>query len=141
MQYQELIDQKVHELYWKEDVNCITASLLTLSQIFNINLYFQLLDAATGIPGAGRYGAQCGLVGSAIMLIGILGKTKGLDHEEIVTICNEFSRGFEKQFGSLNCRDLRPQGFHPNNPPHLCEKLTKEAVLLTLNYLNMGDKK
>lgn len=141
VQYQEYIDQKVHELYWKEDVNCTTASLLTLSQILNINLCSQLLDAAAGIPGAGRYGAQCGLVGSTIMLIGIQGKIKGLDHEKIVTICNDFSRGFEKKFGSLNCRDLRPQGFNPNNPPHLCEKITKEAILFSINYLDIGDKK
>lgn len=140
-QYKKFIDQKVHELYWKDDVNCTTASLLTLSQIFNISLCPQLLDAATGIPGAGRYGAQCGLIGSAIMLIGIQGKAKGLEHEEIVAICNSFTQGFEENFGSLNCRELRPQGFNSSNPPHLCEKLTKEAILLTLNYLNIGDKK
>lgn len=139
--YKEFIDEKVHQLYWKDDVNCTTASLLTLSQIFNINLCSQLLDAATGIPGAGRYGAQCGLIGSAIMLIGIQGKAKELDHEEIVTICNDFTQGFEKNFGSLNCRELRPLGFNPNNPPHLCENLTKEAILYTLNFLNIGEKK
>lgn len=66
MQVKELIDEKVHDYYWKDDLNCTTASLLTLSQICHIDLCSQILDAATGIPGAGRYGAQCGLVGSAL---------------------------------------------------------------------------
>lgn len=135
MQVKELIDEKVHDYYWKDDLNCTTASLLTLSQICHIDLCSQILDAATGIPGAGRYGAQCGLVGSALMFIGIQGKENGLGHEEIVSICNNFAQGFEKVFGSLSCRDLRPQGFKPNNPPHLCEDLTKKAILFTLNYL------
>jgi len=62
------------------------------------------------------------LVASALMFIGIKGKEKGLQHEEIVTICNNFAKGFEKEFGSLNCRDLRPQGFKPDNPPHFVKR-------------------
>jgi len=136
MQYKEFIDEKVHKYYWNDDLNCSTASLLTLSEIFHTNLCSQVLDAAIGLPGAGRYGAQCGLVGSSLMFIGIQGKEKGLEHEEIVTVCNDFAKAFKKEFGSLNCRELRPQGFDPNNPPHLCEDITKKAILLTLNYLN-----
>ncbi|AHF07113.1 C-GCAxxG-C-C family protein [Desulfitobacterium metallireducens] len=135
MQNKELIDIKVHDYYWNDDLNCTTTSLLTLSEIFHIKLCSQILDAATGIPGAGRYGAQCGLVGSSLMFIGIQGTEKGFEHEQIVSICNSFTKGFEKEFGSLNCRDLRPQGFNPNNPPHLCEDITKKAILFTLNYL------
>ena len=36
----------------------------------------------------------------------------------------------------LNCAILRPQGFKPDNPPHLCEEITKKAIMFTLNYLN-----
>jgi len=135
MQYQKLIEEKVHKYYWDDDLNCTTASLLTLSEIFRTKLSSQILDAVIGIPGAGRYGAQCGLVASALMFIGIKGKENGLQHEEIVTICNNFAREFEKEFGSLNCRDLRPQGFKPENPPHLCEEITKKTVKFTLDFL------
>jgi C_GCAxxG_C_C family probable redox protein len=135
MQYKAFIDEKVHGYYWNDNLNCTTASLLTLSKIFNIDLCSQILDAATGMPGAGRYGAQCGLVGSSLMFLGIQGKAKGLENEEIVTLCNDFAQGFEKEFGSLNCRDLRPQGFNPNNPPHLCEDITKKEILFTLYHL------
>lgn len=135
MNYKEFIDEMVHKYYWNDDLNCATASLLTLSEIFNTDLCPQILDSIIGIPGAGRHGAQCGLVGSSLMFIGIRGKEKGLEHEEIVSVCNRFAKGFEKEFGGLNCRELRPQGFDPSNPPHLCEDITKKAILFTLNYL------
>ncbi|HVJ48846.1 C-GCAxxG-C-C family protein [Desulfitobacterium sp.] len=140
MQYQRFIDEKVHKYYWNDNLNCTTTSLLTLSEIFHANLCSQILDAVTGMPGAGRYGAQCGLVGSSLMFIGIQGKSKGLEHEEIVTICHDFAKGFEEEFGSLDCRDLRPQGFNPDNPPHLCEDITKKAILFTLSYLNVNNE-
>jgi len=136
MQYREYINERVHVLYWNDNLNCATTSLLTLSEIFHINLNPQILDAGIGMHGAGGYGAQCGLVSGSLMFIGILGKENGLENREIVKTCYEFAKGFEKEFGSLNCRDLRPEGFKQNNPPHLCEEITKKAIMYTLNYLN-----
>jgi C_GCAxxG_C_C family probable redox protein len=138
MQYNKLINEKVHSYYWNDDLNCAITSLLTFSEIFQINLNTQILDAAIGMPGAGSYGAQCGLVAGALMFIGIQGKEKGLETEDIVNRCNDFAKGFEDEFGSLNCRDLRPEGFKPENPPHLCEEITKKAIMFTLIYLNSG---
>ena len=136
MQYREYINERVHVLYWNDDLNCATTTLITLSEIFHINLNSQILDAAIGLPGAGRYGAQCGLVAGTLMFIGIQGKENGLEHEAIVSKCNNFAKEFEKEFGSLNCRDLRPEGFKPDNPPHLCEEITKKAIMFTLKYLS-----
>ncbi|KJS48471.1 C-GCAxxG-C-C family protein [Desulfosporosinus sp. BICA1-9] len=135
MQYREYINERVHSLYWKEDLNCAITSLLIFSEIFKIDLDLQILDAAIGMPGAGRYGAQCGLVTGSLMFIGIKGKENGLEHEAIVDKCHNFAKDFEKEFGSLNCRDLRPEGFKPDNPPHLCEEITKRAIMFTLNIL------
>lgn len=70
------------------------------------------------------------------MVIGILGKEKGLEPKDIVDKCNKFVKGFENEFGSLNCKDLRPEGFKPENPPHLCESITSKAISFTLNYIN-----
>jgi C_GCAxxG_C_C family probable redox protein len=136
----ELVDERVHHYYWNDDLNCTITSLLTLSEIFHINLREQVVDAGIGMPGAGRYGAQCGLVGSSLMFIGILGRERGLQPRDIVNTCHEFTKGFEQEFGNLNCRDLRPQGFKPDNPPHLCEEITKKAIMFTVNYLNSIDK-
>jgi C_GCAxxG_C_C family probable redox protein len=136
MQYREYINERVHNFYWNDDLNCATTSLLIFSEIFHINLNSQILDAAIGMPGAGQYGEQCGLVAGALIFIGIQGKEKGLEPKDIVNKCNNFAKGFDEEFGSLNCRDLRPEGFKPDNPPHLCEEITKRAILYTLKYLS-----
>ncbi len=85
--------------------------------------------------GAGRYGAQCGLVEGALMFIGIIGKDKGMGKDTIVDHCREFARQFEQRFGSLSCSILRPQGFKEDNPPHLCEPLSIETVEFSKDFM------
>ena len=139
MQYMELINEKVHSYYWNDDLNCAITSLRILSEIFQTNLCSQIVSAGIGMPGAGGYGAQCGLVSGSLMFIGILGKENGQKNEAIIKTCYEFAKRFENEFGSLDCRVLRPQGFKPDNPPHLCEEITKKAIMFTMSYLNSLD--
>jgi len=35
----------------------------------------------------------------------------------------------------LLCEKLRPQGFTSDNPPHLCESITKKAVLFSADFI------
>jgi hypothetical protein len=39
-----------------------------------------------------------------------------------------------KRLGSIG-KVLRPVGFHKDNPPHLCEKLTCEAILFNVRFI------
>jgi C_GCAxxG_C_C family probable redox protein len=134
--YCDLIKERVHHYYWKEDLNCATTALRVLSEIFEVNLCSQVIDAATGLPGGGKFGAQCGLVDGPLMFIGILGKERGIENEKIANCCYNFSKEFQQNFGSLICKDLRPQGFKPENPPHLCEELTNSAIEFAVNHIN-----
>ncbi len=123
-----MVGDLVRECYWRDGVNCATTMLRALSRSQGIELHPQVLAAATGMHGAGSYGAQCGLVEGGLMFLGVWGGTAGLGDAEIEEACNAFARGFEARFGSLSCRVLRPQGFAPGQPPHMCEGLTVEAV-------------
>jgi hypothetical protein len=109
--------------------------LKTLAEIFEINLSPQVIDSAVGMHGAGKFGAQCGLVEGSLMFMGIFGRERGYEDKIIVNSCYNLANEFQKDFGSLVCRDLRPQGFNPENPPHICEELTKKAVRFTANYI------
>jgi C_GCAxxG_C_C family probable redox protein len=126
----------VHSYYWNDDLNCAVTTIKTLAEIFNIEIQLQVLDAAIGMHGAGKFGAQCGLVEGSLMFIGILGRQKGIEQEKIVAVCYEFAEGFEKRFKSLRCRDLRPQGFNVNDPPHLCEGKTKIAITFAAKFVS-----
>jgi C_GCAxxG_C_C family probable redox protein len=129
------VEEKVHEYYWRDDINCATTLLKTVSEIFEIELSLQVIDAAVGMHGAGKFGAQCGLVEGSLMLIGIIGRNKKFSDEITVENCFRFADEFQKRFGSLDCRTLRPQGFKPENPEHLCERLTVEAVEFTSGFI------
>lgn len=129
-----LIDARVHDYYWNEDVSCTITTLKILSEIFHCELDPQVIEAAYGL-NAGRLGSQCGLVEGTLMFIGVYGKDKGLDSQEIAGLCHKLSSEFQDQFGSVLCKELRPQGFSIDNPPHLCEQLTKSAVVFVTEFI------
>jgi hypothetical protein len=133
---QTLVERRVHEFYWAYDLNCATTTLRILSEVFGFDLHPQILDAAAGMHGAGRYGAQCGLVEGALMVLGILCRAHGLPDVELEEVCQDLARQFEARFGSLLCRELRPQGFRPENPPHLCEQLTCDAIVFDIAFVS-----
>ncbi len=58
-----------------------------------------------------------------------------MNKENITAISHEFCRKFQARFGSLLCNELRTQGFRPDNPPHLCENITKKAVAFSAQYI------
>jgi hypothetical protein len=126
----------VHEYYWERDWNCAVTTLRILSEVFEVPLDQQVLEAALGMHGAGGYRAQCGLVEGALMFIGVGGKAQGFDDARVARDCYDFAEQFETQFGSLLCRDLRPGGFSPDDPPHLCEELTREALLFDVSFIS-----
>ena len=136
MARQVSIDEKVRQYYWQDDLNCATTTLRILSEIFSVTLSDQVLSAAIGMHGAGRYGAQCGLVEGTLMVLGSVGREHRLPEESIVDQCREFARQFESTFHSLSCSRLRPEGFRKDNPPHICEKLTCTAIEFSRDFVS-----
>lgn len=110
--------------------------LKILGEIFAVKIEPQVLDSAVGMHGAGEYGAQCGLTEGSLMFLGILCSERNYAKEEIVESCYDFAEQFEAEFGSLICSKLRPEGFKPDNPPHLCEGLSKKAVEFAVNFID-----
>ena len=135
MEPQTLVQQRVHEYYWRDDANCATTTLKILSERFGVGVCDQVMDAALGMHGAGGYRAQCGLVEGALMFLGIAGRARGVPEERIVDACKEFAQQFEGRFGSLLCAVLRPEGFRPDLPPHICEGLTCEAITMSAEFV------
>ena len=136
MDTRSFVQKKVKSYYWDQDINCATTTLLILSEKFGVKLLHQVVDAALGMHGAGESGAQCGLVEGTLMFSGIIGRIMGIPDHVIVNICREFAVNFEKQFSSLLCSVLRPEGFSEKNPPHLCESLTIEAICFNIEFMD-----
>ena len=136
----ELVAERIHNYYWDKDLNCATTTMQILAEVFDFKILDQVYDAAIGMHGAAYYGAQCGLVEGGLMFIGMYGRSKRVPDKEIEACCQVFAAQFEERFGSLLCRELRPEGFHPDNPPHLCENLTREAILFDIDYIKESFK-
>lgn len=133
----ELIDARVHACYWEEDLSCAMTTMKVLSEIFHSELHPQVLEATYGL-NAGRLGSQCGLAEGALMFIGVYGQQKGLGAQDVAKLCHDFSSGFQDEFGSLLCKEVRPQEFSPDNPPHLCENITKRATMFSTEFISKG---
>ncbi|MGX8719154.1 MAG: C-GCAxxG-C-C family (seleno)protein [Desulfovibrio sp.] len=127
--------RRVHGLYFDKDYNCARTMLICLCESRGIGLAQQTLDAAIGMHGAGRFRAQCGLVEGTLMALGVCGTAQGLAPKEISALCFAFAGDFTRRFGSILCRDLRPGGFQPSDPPHACEPLTCAAVAFAAAFL------
>lgn len=140
MKLQELINTRVHDYYWKEDFSCTITTLKILSELYYPELHSQIIDAAFGL-NAGRCGTQCGLVEGALLFIGVYGSQNDMTKEEITNLCHKYCSEFQINFGSLLCKELRPQGFAPTNPPHLCEELTKKAIVFSADFICKNIKK
>ncbi len=135
MDVEKIIRETVHYEYYANDTNCAITTLLCLGKIFGFEPDEQLIAAAAGLHGAGGYRAQCGLVEGGLMSIGIVGKMRKLSGERIVRLCYEYAEAFEREFGALRCRELRPNGFREDDPPHLCEDISVRATLFCYNYI------
>jgi len=129
------IEERVHKLYYDYDLNCARTTLTCLSEIFKLPVEKQTFTSAVGLFGAGGYRAQCGLVEGALMFIGIYLDSLGKNEAEAVSACYNYAEAFEKKFGSLRCRELRPTGFSENDPPHMCEKLTCDTIEFAYQYI------
>lgn len=138
MENTSFIARRVRDYYRIDNLSCTTAALKVLAEIHEVGLSRQVLDAAIGMHGAGRYGAQCGLVEGTLLFLGIFGRAREIPDERIVSACNSFARAFEERFSSLICRELRPQGFSPDLPPHLCEGLSCAALEFADEFVRTG---
>ena len=71
----EIIAARVHE-YTGLMITIVQSRYLKYSQKIFVNINQQVINAAIGMHGAGKYRAQCGLVEEYLMFIGLYGKEK-----------------------------------------------------------------
>ncbi len=136
MNIENFVHERIDQFFCTDDLTCTVSTLKILSEHFQIDVPTAVYDAAIGMHGAGQSGAQCGLVEGALMFLGIIGRQRGIDEEDIITACADYAALFEKRLGSLICSILRPEGFSDDNPPHLCRERACVAVLLDIDFID-----
>ena len=132
---QQWASERVHQCYWQDDWNCARTQLVLQCEAAQMPLPPLWAEAMAGLHGAGGYGAQCGLVEGMLLFLGLQGALSKESAEEISARCRNFAAAFETRFGSLLCRELRPQGFPQDGPSHACEALTTQAIAFARQWL------
>jgi hypothetical protein len=135
LEMSNIVKDLVHRHYWENNDNCAVTSLSILGDYFGVEINQQTLSALTGMNGAGKKGAQCGLIEGTLSFIGIVGKKMNYSNFEIESLCHRFADQVEVKKGSLLCKQLRPQGFSVDNPPHLCEKITVDLICFSIQFI------
>jgi hypothetical protein len=111
---------------YEEGRSCAQTMLICLGNLNGVIIKPQLLSAASGLKGS-----RCGLVDAALLFIGLYFSGRGLNNDEISALCSEYSRLFNKQYGSDSCQTLSPAG----GSTHSCESLTVDAVLFAYQFI------
>jgi C_GCAxxG_C_C family probable redox protein len=103
-----------------EGYNCAQSVLLTIFEHWNgKNELIPKIATAFG-GGIGRCGSVCGALSGGVMAIGIRHGTNETSLEKRLRayeLANKFYKRFEKQHGSVLCRDLI--GYDLSNPKEL----------------------
>lgn len=129
----KLIATRVHDYYWQDGFPCLITSLKILGEKFNIKID-DLVPSLIGL-NAGRNRTQCGLVQGPLLFIGRYGEVKHMSQQQVIDCCHKYIDCFTNEFGDIECRVLRPNGFQAADPPHLCENLTKKAVEYAARFM------
>lgn len=132
----EFVADRVRVAYLDEDIPCVPTVLRTLGESFELEISEQVYASCWGLNGAGNYGAQCGLVEGVLMFISLLASREGIDTLDMWQACADFASDYEQRFGSLQCRTLRPEGFHADDPPDVCEVLTVESIVFSARFIS-----
>lgn len=130
------IKERVHQLYWNDDANCAITTVTVLSEYFGLPVNKQIKDGLMAMPGLGKNGLTCGIVIASLMFHGILVNEKNINMDIAKGQANQLVVEFKDRFGSEICSVLRPEGFISNNPPHLCEQLTVEAIEYVIDFID-----
>ncbi|MCK5126643.1 MAG: C_GCAxxG_C_C family protein [candidate division Zixibacteria bacterium] len=137
MNERQFIEDKIKIYFEIEEHNCAVCVIKVLSERFDFPIEQQTLDACLAQNGLGQYGAQCGLITGATMFLGIVAAQNNWEKEKLYLHTRELTALFEKKFKSLLCSAIRPEGFHEDNPPYICQPRTVDALEIFIDYLKI----
>ena len=96
-------------LHFGEGYNCAQSVLLTMQKFWNVANPLEPKVASAFGGGIGRRGSLCGALTGGVIAIGLkYGTNKPLvkEREKAYSLALEFHNRFEKNCGSVLCRDL-----------------------------------
>ncbi len=133
----EIDIEKYTESLLKEDYNCGEAVVRAVFEQFDIRVPDFYLRPLSSMNGAGRAGAQCGILEGGLFVISTLyGRSNSKkSREPLETLVSNFAREFKGRYGSFLCKEIRKEGFFGNQNRNICNNRIKNGVLFIIDYI------
>ena len=120
---------------FEHSYNCAERILNGANLVYNLGMDEKTLNMASGCGGGMYVGTTCGTITAAVMVVGRL-ETNFNQHQtpSLKLKLEKMLGDYEKDIGSLLCKDLRPQYFEQQKCLPL---LLKTAEMLDNYYLEL----
>ena len=124
----EWLQEQVRLYFTSGRYNCAMTTLKVLTEVFEVPLHPQVLDAARMAPGAGGTGGLCGLVTGALMFVGLWSAQHRIPRDRLRPLTQGMMAEIRERFGSVRCEVLEND----------CSKLTFEMLSFLIPHLRQA---
>lgn len=132
------MDNMIYNNYVTNHYNCAEALLLTANDTYQLGLSQESIKLVSAFGGGMGIGGTCGALVGALSVLGqIYVEKKESDAEGFRELCGEFATRFQKEFGSLNCSDIKPT-YHKDETNRCIGVLEKTWNLLHTFLIEKG---
>lgn len=120
-----MLKDEIGKYYFEGNYNCAETIVRGGNDYYNLGLHDEDMKMV-GVFGAGiQCGNTCGAVlGAACILSMKYIESKAHESSEIKPVTMKLMKKFQEKYGSVLCKDMKPQSF---NPEYRCQKTVEDA--------------
>ena len=107
-----MINDTIKNIYIDDNGNCSESSFRAIGEDYELYVPKECVKMISGFGAGMCSGNTCGAVSGCLAALGYMySNGKAHETEGFMDMCGAFVNTCEKEMGSLNCRDLKPQYF------------------------------
>ena len=100
--------------YYEGNYNCAETMIRAANEYYDLGLHDRDMIALGGFGAGIQTGNTCGAVLAAVSVLSMKYiEAKAHESKDIKPVTTMLMREFKKKYGSVLCRDIKPQSFNP----------------------------
>lgn len=102
------------KFYYDENYNCAETMIRAGNEYYSLGIHDRDMIAFAGYGAGIQSGNTCGAILSAVAILSMkYVEKKAHESADIRPVTNALIREFNNRYGSVLCRDIKPQSFSP----------------------------
>ncbi|MBQ6129365.1 MAG: C-GCAxxG-C-C family protein [Lachnospiraceae bacterium] len=124
--------------YYEGNYNCAETIIRAANEYYGLGLHEHDMIAYGGFGAGIQTGNTCGAVLSAVAVLSMryIG-SKAHESKDIKPVTTSLIREFNKRYGSVLCKDIKPQSF---TPEYRCKNTIETACDILEEVINEYDR-